>query len=230
MVCTGNAACRLKTRKAFAGWMLSFKPPRAVDPFGYESLHLALHPGDLEPAATDRFTLSLGGGTQPVDLLKGGLVDWSRSEWQEIDIPLGAFAPVGSITSIQFSGTPVGTLYLDDLMLVAGEAPLPPTAVEETRGEALPGAFALRQNYPNPFNSHTVIGFDLPDGGDVDLALYDLLGQRVATLARGLRPAGTYALRWDGRDDGGQELASGAYLYRLRSGDRTEMRKLLLVR
>ena len=122
----------------------------------------------------------------------------------------------------------MGTFYLDDVYLMAATT-LPMTAVTETRTEALPSAFALDQNYPNPFNSHTVIGFDLPVAADVDLALFDLLGQRVATLGRGRRPAGTYTIQWDGRDDAGQPLASGVYLYRLQSALQTETRKLLLV-
>ncbi len=60
--------------------------------------------------------------------------------------------------------------------------------------------------------------------------MYNLAGQKVATLALGLREAGTYALRWDGRDDDGRELASGVYLYRLTAGDRAATRNLLLLR
>ncbi len=60
--------------------------------------------------------------------------------------------------------------------------------------------------------------------------MYNLTGQKVATLALGLREAGTYALRWDGRDDDGRGLASGVYLYRLEAGERVATRKLLLIR
>ena len=229
-VCTGGTACAVQTKSSFAGWNLRLQAEAPVHPFGYESLHLAIHPGDLAPGDKDRMTLGLGGGTESISLVDEGLIDWSRKEWQELDIPLSDFALEGPITEVQFSGKPVGTFYVDDLMLVAGPAPLPPTAVVETRTEALPGAFSLRQNYPNPFNSHTLIGFDLPAAADVDLGLYDLLGQRVATMVRGHRRAGTYTLQWDGRDDGGQPLASGLYLYRLQSAHQTETRKLLLVR
>ncbi|NKB72016.1 MAG: T9SS type A sorting domain-containing protein [Candidatus Latescibacteria bacterium] len=55
-------------------------------------------------------------------------------------------------------------------------------------------------------------------------------GQKVATLVRGLKAAGTYALRWDGQDDDGSDLASGIYLYRLQVGDQVETRKLILLR
>jgi len=106
------------------------------------------------------------------------------------------------------------------------------TAVLEYRTEALPRDFVLDQNYPNPFNSDTVIRFALPTSVHVELALYNLAGQQVTTLVQGVREAGTYAVRWDGRDDNGQELASGVYLYRLRADDgkQVETRKLALVR
>jgi flagellar hook assembly protein FlgD len=96
----------------------------------------------------------------------------------------------------------------------------------------LPGTFALSQNYPNPFNSATVIRFALPTSKDVELAIFNLAGQQVASLVQGMREAGTYTISWDGRDDNGRALASGVYLYRLQAGNgqEVETRKLLLLR
>ena len=75
---------------------------------------------------------------------------------------------------------------------------VPIIAVLEEHTATLPQIFALAQNYPNPFNSNTVIRFALPTRADVNLALYNLAGQKVATLIEGARKAGTYALHWDG--------------------------------
>jgi hypothetical protein len=93
----------------------------------------------------------------------------------------------------------------------------------------------LAQNYPNPFNSETVIEYELPQSGEIQLMIYDVTGQRVISLASGPRQAGTYALRWDGRDDAGRQMASGVYLYRLEAaavtgGRIVQTRKLLLLR
>ena len=111
------------------------------------------------------------------------------------------------------------------------EIVLHPTLVSTIASdEALPETFSLMANYPNPFNSRTVIRFALPTRADVNLALYNLAGQQVATLVSGPRPAGTYTLHWDGRDAHGRALASGLYLYRLEAGRWEEIRKLLLVR
>ena len=104
------------------------------------------------------------------------------------------------------------------------------TAVLEDRSEAVPDQLALQQNYPNPFNSGTVIEFALPRAHEVDLRLYNLAGQEVLQLATGAREAGLYSLLWDGTDAQGQLLASGVYLYRLETGDRTLTRSLLLLR
>ncbi|MBI4232913.1 MAG: T9SS type A sorting domain-containing protein [Chloroflexi bacterium] len=75
-----------------------------------------------------------------------------------------------------------------------------------------------------------MIRFSLPASEEVELVLYNLMGQEVATLVKGRRGAGEHAVRWDGRDGSGHELTSGTYLYRLRAGGQVETRKLVLVR
>jgi hypothetical protein len=139
-------------------------------------------------------------------------------------------SPAEAITSINFTGSLKDTFYLDEVSLVAAPAP-PITAVLEEQTAVLPQTFSLAQNYPNPFNSATVIGFSLPEATDVELAVYNLAGQRVATLAQGNRAAGSYQLTWDGRDDAGRALASGVYVYRLCAGGKHEQaHKLLMLR
>ena len=158
------------------------------------------------------------------------MVDVERKEWQLVEIPVEEFGLRRFIDSIQFSGNLGGTFYLDDIRLVAGEPPQPGTAVVESQDATVPETFSLDQNYPNPFNPDTTIRFDLPLSEEIDLAVYNLTGQKFATLAQGLREAGTYTLRWDGRDDDGRDLATGVYLYRLEAGEQVETRKLLLLR
>ena len=88
----------------------------------------------------------------------------------------------------------------------------------------------LAQNYPNPFNSDTVIEYQLPQPGEMQLEVYDLTGQRVTTLASGSRAAGSYSVAWDGSGDDSQPVASGVYLYRLHTKVGLETRKLILLR
>ena len=90
--------------------------------------------------------------------------------------------------------------------------------------------FVLAPNFPNPFNSSTVFRFSLPTAAKVELALYNLAGQKLALLVAGTRQAGVYTIHWDGRDSSGRSLASGVYIYQLKAGAKTERRKLLLLR
>lgn len=79
----------------------------------------------------------------------------------------------------------------------------------------IPDMFELAQNYPNPFNQETIISFNLPRSGEVDLAVYDLLGRRVVNLYSGYAEAGKTDVKWDGRSSEGNDIASGVYYYRL---------------
>ncbi|MBD3299138.1 MAG: T9SS type A sorting domain-containing protein, partial [candidate division Zixibacteria bacterium] len=105
------------------------------------------------------------------------------------------------------------------------------TDVDDEDGDAglVPRSY-LRQNYPNPFNPETVIGYALGQAGPVRLDVYNLLGQHVRTLVNGWNPAGQNTVVWDGRDTDGTKLASGVYLYRLKTDNITETRKMVLMR
>ena len=82
----------------------------------------------------------------------------------------------------------------------------------------------------NPFNAETAITFRVNVSGHVDLAVFDLAGQRIRTLFSGRRETGAHVVRWNGRDDGGTEVASGVYLYRLETREFKEARRLTLLK
>ena len=94
---------------------------------------------------------------------------------------------------------------------------------------ALPTRFGLGQNYPNPFNPGTVIPYQLAADGHVRLEVFNLLGQRVATLVEGEMAAGSYTAVWDARDGSGYGVAAGVYVYRLTAGDAMATRRMVLV-
>jgi len=94
----------------------------------------------------------------------------------------------------------------------------------------LPKEYQLEQNYPNPFNPQTTIEFALPDVGQVELEVYNVLGQKVKTLLNQQLPAGYHSVNWDGTDGSGLKVASGVYFYRLAADTFNSYRKMLLVK
>ena len=104
------------------------------------------------------------------------------------------------------------------------------TPVEEQPVDMLPQDFALEQNYPNPFNLSTTIQFELNSRAPVRLRIYNILGREVYREAFGVLSAGRYTIDWNGRDERGDELASGVYLYSLTAGQIVRTRKMVLIK
>ena len=96
-------------------------------------------------------------------------------------------------------------------------------------GSALPQGFALGQNYPNPFNPSTLIPYQIPTAARVRLEVFNLLGQRVATLVDGEQSAGAHTAQWDATDATGRAVGAGVYIYRLSSGGATVSRRMVLI-
>ena len=93
-----------------------------------------------------------------------------------------------------------------------------------------PTAFVLGANYPNPFNPATTIPVSVAAGaGDVDLTIYNVLGQPVRHVWTGPLAAGEHRLAWDGRDAQGQPVAAGVYVVRLHQGNQTRIRKMVKI-
>ena len=208
-------------------WNLSLFPDEPLPAFGYDRVSFRVHRGTATAPDGAIPSLRLRTVVTPVDIA----VDLASANWEPVSIPLAQLGldESGTIPRLVLDGNLQGEFYLADVRL---ERTPPPTAtaVTERREPAVPEGFALDPNYPNPFNSQTVIRYALPRPAAVELIVYNTVGQRVATLVRGERPAGTWTVHWDGRDDAGRSLASGAYLYRLRSGDLVRSRRLLLLR
>ena len=90
--------------------------------------------------------------------------------------------------------------------------------------------FYLYPNYPNPFNPETAVSYQLPLAGEVELIIYNSLGQKVRTLVEARKPAGQHEVTWNGRDDRGQAVGSGIYYVQLRAQNSIQTRKMLLLR
>lgn len=96
--------------------------------------------------------------------------------------------------------------------------------------DTLPLAFELLGNAPNPFRQRTTIHFQMPEATHVTLTVYNILGQKIATLVDRELPAGSHEVVWSGRAQQGHALGSGVYLYRIRAGDRTRTGRMTVVR
>jgi hypothetical protein len=105
-----------------------------------------------------------------------------------------------------------------------------PTAMDSAKTQTVPGNFELQQNYPNPFNPETVIAYNLTSQTDVVLKVYDLHGEEVKTLVRGIQGPGTKSVIWNGTDNYNRSVSSGIYIYQLTAGQQQQSRKMLFLK
>jgi 6-phosphogluconolactonase (cycloisomerase 2 family) len=115
------------------------------------------------------------------------------------------------------------------------------TAVDEDESLAtLPATLKLEQNYPNPFSTFqmnstpdaasTIIHYEISNTAPVELSIHNLQGQRVRTLVQEIKTPGRYAITWDGTDAQGQQVPSGIYFYRLKTGESVATKRLVIVK
>ncbi len=104
------------------------------------------------------------------------------------------------------------------------------TGVAQHEQVAHPARFGLWQNYPNPFNPTTTIRYDLVATSNVELAIYNTLGQRIRTLVRKQQMAGSHSVQWNGKDSAGNDVPAGTYLCRLQAGDEVRIIKMVLLK
>jgi len=116
------------------------------------------------------------------------------------------------------------TTWAVDLISMGMNGTCPPVSVEQTSNE-IPLEYQLHQNYPNPFNPSTNIEYSITSESFVELKVYDVLGNEVATLVSEQQSAGVYRA-----DFTGSELSSAIYFYRLQAGSFIETKKMILLR
>ena len=94
----------------------------------------------------------------------------------------------------------------------------------------VPARLEAPGNYPNPFNPMTRLRFALPNSGHVEVTVYDVKGRAVRNLVNRDYPQGRHEVVWDGRDDSGQVLSSGTYLYQVKAGGSVVSGKMVLMK
>ncbi len=153
-----------------------------------------------------------------------------HQSWHKAEFDLSGYAGqevqlrlhFGADGSVQYPGW-----YVDDIKVYA-----PATGVSGGPSTPLgnPTVFSLGAAYPNPLRGSTTISFGLPKDSKVELGVYNIVGQRVATLAQGVLPAGFHSVKWNGRSDAGQKVSGGVYFYRLSTPDYTGTRRLVMLK
>ena len=111
---------------------------------------------------------------------------------------------------------------------VAPAAPNKPLTISDESN--IPMQFTLHNNYPNPFNPVTTISFDLPEENYTEVAIYNMMGQKIRTLHTGNMTAGRHHILFDGVNDQNQQLGSGVYFYRVVAGEFQATKKMMLVK
>ncbi len=101
--------------------------------------------------------------------------------------------------------------------------------INDQNEETQPLATALYENYPNPFNPSTTIRYSLSENLHTNVVVYNTLGQTVRTLVNEHVTAGMHTIEWDGRNDLGQKVSSGMYIYKLTAGSYVSTKRMMLI-
>lgn len=104
------------------------------------------------------------------------------------------------------------------------------TSIENDNNFIFPDKIELNQNYPNPFNPNTQISFYLPLSSNIDLSIYNIIGQKIKTLYNGFMNTGKKEISWDGKNNHGEFVNSGIYIYKLETDAATISRKMILIK
>lgn len=135
----------------------------------------------------------------------------------------------GQNVSVEFNAgdLTVGTFRGQTVRLTQGFFPRPdPVTTDIDPDVSVPRTFALHQNFPNPFNPSTTFAFDLPRSGEVTMMIYNSLGMNVGSISKGILPAGSHTILFDGRN-----LATGVYFYRLHlDGAILALKKMMIIK
>lgn len=199
-------------------------------------LSLRQEGGDLSVWCADRSEILSGellliGATGRVSMGEGlgeYLVAWRETEAGLAVVFAGAQAVDSPGELMRLYGVGPGGIELARADFNDGQIAGTTTAAVVTR--ATPLALALYPAWPNPFNPETTIGYALPAVTEVELSVYDALGQRVRVLVSGTKAAGVHQVTWDGRGQTGEAVGTGVYFCRLQAGDQVQVRRMVLLK
>lgn len=218
----------VETNKTERGWLSSvfIDDPTEIVSGGFE----LSFPGQLRLLKVERGNLTqdylleshISGGKLRVAMAGAEALTGEAQELFQIQ-----FEANGSLDKDQVS---LDGVRLNEGMIPVEVIQVSPTGVGSQEETVLPSEFRLGQNFPNPFNPETTIRYALPEAAHATLGIYNILGQKVATLVDQEKPAGYHEVIWNGRDSSDQLLASGVYFYQLIAGEFQRTRRMMLMK
>jgi hypothetical protein len=188
---------------------------------------------NIDSLAPDSIIL---GGLSMMNGYDAGPMDHTFNYYFSLNVPGGATvaftvdsAKIGSSgdwTYVSGTGTNIAAAFGGGIEVMVEQS----TTSAAGDNPAIAYTYGLDQNYPNPFNPVTSINYSLARKSQVDIAVFNILGQRVNTLLSGEVEAGPGLVEWNGDDDSGHEVASGIYFYKMVTDEFVETRKMVLMR
>jgi hypothetical protein len=158
------------------------------------------------------------------DLLQGSFDAVSRVAL--VDLDGGAMIDAGSHQILTFDGP----VTIESIIVSDEDHEVLAASVSLENGTLVPVEFSLEQNYPNPFNPETEMIYSLPEAAHVTLVVYNVMGQKVATLVDEFQEAGEHHVTWNSQSDADESVASGVYLYRIDAGEHSATKKMMLLK
>lgn len=163
------------------------------------------------------------------DQLANNIAAWEGASWSAMGS--GTDYDVSALTAYDNKLVAGGNFSIAGGKVSARLATWSKTATDVDDVESsVPATFLLDQNYPNPFNPTTVIKYEVPRSSHVAIDVFDVLGRQIRHLVDEDEHYGLHSVTWDGRDEFGSAVASGVYFYRLKTADRVETKKMLLLK
>lgn len=218
-------------------WALVVEPGARFDPAqggtgSFDMTGLLVTAQNIDSLAPDSIIL---GGLSMMNGYAAGPMDLTFNYYFSLSVPVDGVnftvdsAKIGSSgdwTYVSSTGTNIPAAFSGGIDVI----------VNQTEGQAagdnpaIAYTYGLDQNYPNPFNPVTSIKYSLARKSQVDIAVFNILGQHVNTLVSGELEAGPHQIEWNGDDDNGNEVASGIYFYKMVTDEYVETHKMVLMR
>ena len=161
-------------------------------------------------------------------------ISGKTNKFEEIKADISAYTGTGfdhvtfRFLIVTDSSVNADGVFIDDVSIIASSKII--TAIDQQPMVTLPKEYILKQNYPNPFNPATTIEYALPELSEIQIHIFNILGQKIRTLVNARQKAGYYKVVWDGLNDAHQPVPSGIYFYRLSTSNFVKTKKMILLR